>query len=117
MDRCPLCGRQVEGQPKECPDCGAPLRDDPAALQAAEQAVLGKRSSRGSFGRFCLVLGMIVSLISALAAPAVGLYLMTRGGEAALVGLIAAPLGLCLNVAQFLVFRKVHELYEFTPPP
>ena len=112
MDECPICGKRIDGRPRRCPECGAPLRDDPAGLERAEQSMRTPAGLRASFARFCLGLGMVVSLLGAVGAVALGIALLVRGAEYAALALAAAPVGFCVCVAHFLVFQKVRRLYD-----
>ena len=118
MDCCPICGTRTADNPEQCPECGAPLA--PNRLEPEEAVFDPVRwrptpTAAGGFGRLCLAVGMFVSLLHCVGAVVVGLALALH--YHALLGVLVGLLGFCVSVAQFVVFRKVHELYDFTPQP
>ena len=113
MDKCPICGKVTQDNPDVCSACGTPLQTDGLALKKAEEAI--DNGSSGGFGRFCLVLAMVASLLHCLIIVVGGIYLAILQPEAIFLCLLLVPLGFCLSVAQYIVFRKVHEIYDFSP--
>ncbi len=113
MDECPICGKVTQGNPDVCPACGTPLKIDGLTLKGAEDAI--DNGSSGGFGKFCLALGMVISLLHCVIIVVGGFFMTIYQPKMIFLWLLAVPLGFCLTVAQYIVFRKVHEIYDFKP--
>ena len=113
---CPNCHKNIPADAAACPECGWPIQADHPKKSRAEKALASGGQDRKpsvSFGRFCLGVGMFVSVLSCIATPLVGMK-MAASGEPWLA-ILFIPLGMCLAIAQYHVFRKVRELYDFRP--
>ncbi len=109
MLKCPKCDSAVEDWMVTCPECDALLPESPGSEPAA-----GAAESQHGFAKFCLGLGMLSSLIGCVISVfcCVGLF----GSGLYFYALIVGPLSFCLLVAEFVVFQKVRQLLDFTPP-
>ena len=110
MDTCPICGKNVPEGMAQRPKCGAPQ-------EGSKQAIREKPSRGiGFFGKLCLrvalgasMLGCIVCLIAALGVLFDGD--LPRHPIVLAMWIVAVPLGICLMVAQVLVYDAVLSFY------